>query len=81
MQFNENKSKLILHNREDVKCIYAFLLTQTFFILPPDFFTINSSTIDWRQVLIMIAWNHKYKANFINRINIKRYSSGSHDSV
>lgn len=30
-------------------------------MLPPDFFTINSSTIDWRQMLIMMAWNHTMK--------------------
>lgn len=28
----------------------------TFLILPPDFFTISSSTMDCRQMLIMIAW-------------------------
>lgn len=33
-------------------------------MLPPDFFTISSSTIDWRQMLIMIAWNHsRYQSN------------------
>lgn len=36
---------------------------QTFLMLPPDFFTINSSTIDWRQILIMIAWNHRLNMN------------------
>lgn len=34
-------------------------------MLPPDFFTINSSTIDWRQILIMMAWNHRKKVNKI----------------
>lgn len=37
---------------------YVSNRTQTFFMLPPDFFTISSSTIDWRQMLIMIAWDH-----------------------
>lgn len=30
-------------------------LSLTFLMLPPDFFTISSSTIDCKQILIMIA--------------------------
>lgn len=39
-------------------CHFSSFPKLTFLMLPPDFLTISSSTMDWRQMLIMMAWGH-----------------------
>lgn len=45
----------------------------TFLMLPPDFFTISSSTIDCRQILIMMAWGKKTKSPLVQRSDLSNH--------